>query len=435
MVAELFESGPESPLSVAGRIGVAVDAVVALQACLDLSTVVVTGEDVRAIERLARRVDAARLAALAAVDVAGVGDGSGMSGTAAWWANATKADGGAVAREVGLARALDRGLDATRAALAEGEVSSEHAAVIAKAVRDLPAGLTAGERDQVEADLVAAAKRVDPAKLRRAARRALDALDRPEAEAHEDQSLRDEEDRARAKAKFSMHDNGDGTTSGHFTVPTLAASILRKILEQMTAPRRMTPDERGGVDGAATGTDWAHAQGLAFTELLERLPTDHLSGKVAATIVVTLSWERLLAGLGAAKVDTGTDISAGEARRLACGAGIVPAVLGGASLPLDLGRSSRLFTEAQRVALATVYDTCAAEGCDRPYAWTELHHETPWSRGGTTDRKDAVPACRCHHQRLHDPRYHHVITTDANGTKTITFSLRSAGRPRSGRYP
>ncbi len=298
--------------------------------------------------------------------------------------------------------------------------------MIAKAVRDLPSDVTPGERDQVENDLVAQAKNLDPARLRRAARRALDALDRSEAEAeaHEDQSLRDEEERARAKAKFTMHDNGDGTTSGHFTVPTLAASILRKILEQMTAPRRMTPDERGGVDGAATGTDWAHAKGLAFTELLERLPTDHLSGKVAATIVVTLSWERLLAGLGAAKVDTGIDLSAGEARRLACGAGIVPAVLGGASLPLDLGRSSRLFTEAQRVALATVYDTCAAEGCDRPYAWTELHHETPWSRGGNTDRKNAVPACQCHHLRLHDPRYHHVITMGTHGKKTITFIRR-----------
>ncbi len=41
----------------------------------------------------------------------------------------------------------------------------------------------AGERDQVEADLVANAKTVDPARLRRAARWALDALDRSEAEA------------------------------------------------------------------------------------------------------------------------------------------------------------------------------------------------------------------------------------------------------------
>lgn len=47
----------------------------------------------------------------------------------------------------------------------------------------------------------------------------------------------------------------------------------------------------------------------------------------------------------------------------------MPAVLGGASLPLDLGPQQRHFTEAQRTALATVYDSCAAKDCDRPYAW------------------------------------------------------------------
>ena len=39
--------------------------------------------------------------------------------------------------------------------------------------------------------------------------------------------------------RLSLHDNGDGTTSGHFTVPTTAAAFLRKILDSMTAPRRM----------------------------------------------------------------------------------------------------------------------------------------------------------------------------------------------------
>ncbi|MBL8928953.1 MAG: HNH endonuclease [Kineosporiaceae bacterium] len=75
--------------------------------------------------------------------------------------------------------------------------------------------------------------------------------------------------------------------------------------------------------------------------------------------------------------------------------------------------------------MATVYDTCAAEGCDRPYAWTELHHQRPWSRGGTTDLHDAVPACWFHHRRLHDPAFDHTLTTAANGKKTITFARRT----------
>jgi hypothetical protein len=141
--------------------------------------------------------------------------------------------------------------------------------------------------------------------------------------------------------------------------------------------------------------------------------------------VVTLDLAHLVTGLGAAGTDTGTDISAADARRLACAAGIVPAVLGTESLPLDLGRSTRLFTQAQRLALATHYDTCAVDGCDRPYAWCEVHHITPWADGGTTTLANAVPACAFHHHQLDNPDYHHTITTDHHGTKTIHLQRRT----------
>ncbi|QWZ07641.1 13E12 repeat family protein [Nocardioides panacis] len=74
------------------------------------------------------------------------------------------------------------------------------------------------------------------------------------------------------------------------------------------------------------------------------------AGGVNATVVVTMTLEQLLSGLGAAGLDTGDRISAGAARRLACRAGLVPAVLGGASQVLDLGRTRRLHSRAQRLA-------------------------------------------------------------------------------------
>jgi hypothetical protein len=106
-------------------------------------------------------------------------------------------------------------------------------------------------------------------------------------------------------------------------------------------------------------------------------------------------------------------------RRLACNAGLVPAVLDGPSQVLDLGRHRRLFTQAQRLALSLRHDTCAAHGCQRPYAWCELHHRQPWSRGGRTDLADAVPLCHFHHQRIHDPTYTHHQMPDG----TIEFRL------------
>ncbi|NYG07260.1 hypothetical protein BJ986_001747 [Phycicoccus badiiscoriae] len=244
-----------------------------------------------------------------------------------------------------------------------------------------------------------------------------------------------------------MHDNQDGTVTGHFTVPTLAGQILKKVIQQIASPRRFAQRaardaqaqaaERGTALTAsetaeatwdafrAEELDWSQKYGRAFVELLEHLPTDHLSGKVNATIVVTLDHDQLKASAGAAHLDTGHDVSASEARRLACGAGLVPAVLGGESQVLDLGRSQRFFTEAQRVALALTYDTCAADDCDRPYAWTEHHHEDAWATGGRTDLDRAVPLCGYHHRRIHDPGYYHRVFREDGGRKRVTYVKRT----------
>ncbi|WP_432478169.1 DUF222 domain-containing protein [Nocardioides sp. GXQ0305] len=351
------------------------------------------------VDRAVRRLEGLKLRLVAAAEKAQVPQQSGARSAGAWVARQTRSGSARGARDARLAGDLDSRLPDTADALGEGEISGEHAEVIAHAVRRLPAGLTPDQVATVEASLVGKAKRLDPHQLRRAARRALAAVepDPRVVDAEEDAQVTDEEEQARARSRLTLHDNGDGTTTGHFTVPTLAASILRKVLDAMTAPRR-TP---GRTTRGGPGTDWAHARGEAFSQVLEHLPVDHLHGKVAATVVVTLDLEVLRGQLKAARLDTGDLVSAAEARRLACQAGLVPAVLDGPSLPLDLGRQKRLFTEAQHLAGATRHTSCAADGCQVPYAWCELHHRRPWAPGGPTDLRDMVPLCGFHHRRIH----------------------------------
>ena len=443
----------------------------------------------REVDRLIARVQAVRLALLAEADRCQVAAQSGASGTPAWLASATRTDGAAASRDVRLASALDTTLPATREALTAGDLSTDHARVIATTTTALPPGLRPDQKAAIEASLVAAARHLDPTTLRRQARRALAAAQATQAEvdAHEDQVLRAEEDTAYRKTRLTWHHHDDGTTTGHFTLPTLAASILVKTIQQIASPRRFaqtaarharatsgsalvstasssiagplgdspaanrtTPasSTHGTLAGSSpvpAGTsassaavreatweafrtadgDWAHRYGTAFLELVEHLPTDTLTGKVAATVIVTIDHDTLRRQVGAAHLDTGHDLSASTARRLACNAGILPAVLDGRPVPLDLGRQNRFFTEPQRLALATSYDTCAAHGCDRPYAWSELHHQDPWSRGGTTDLAHAIPLCGHHHRRIHDPAYTHHIETDPGGRKTVTYTRRT----------
>jgi hypothetical protein len=98
-------------------------------------------------------------------------------------------------------------------------------------------------------------------------------------------------------------------------------------------------------------------------------------------------------------------ISPGEARRLACAAGIIPVVLGGDSVPLDVGRKRRLHSPAQRLAIALRDKTCRADGCDRLAGFCEFHHLTSWARGGGTSVENGVMLCRWHHHRAHDEHY------------------------------
>jgi hypothetical protein len=85
-----------------------------------------------------------------------------------------------------------------------------------------------------------------------------------------------------------------------------------------------------------------------------------------------------------------------------------------------------LFTRAQAIALSARHEHCAAEGCERPFAWCELHHLRPWSAGGPTDLANAVPLCGFHHRRIHDQHYTAARAPDGS----LRFTHRWPSRQR-----
>jgi hypothetical protein len=116
---------------------------------------------------------------------------------------------------------------------------------------------------------------------------------------------------------------------------------------------------------------------------------------------VRLDHDALVEGLGHARID-GIDqpISATTARRMSADAQLIPAVLGGEGLPLDLGRSARLFSRAQRLALAERDGGCAS--CGQNIAYVDAHHIRWWERdAGPTDLHNGVMLCSFCHHRIH----------------------------------
>ena len=95
----------------------------------------------------------------------------------------------------------------------------------------------------------------------------------------------------------------------------------------------------------------------------------------------------------AAPLDTGERISPGQARRLACEAGLIPVVLDGASEVLDVGRKARFHTTPMRIALTIRDGGCTTTGCDWPPGLCHVHHDLPWAHGGGTSVKDGRLLC------------------------------------------
>ena len=117
-------------------------------------------------------------------------------------------------------------------------------------------------------------------------------------------------------------------------------------------------------------------------------------------------------------LDTGDRITADQARKLACEAGIIPMVLGGESEILDVGRERRFHIKYQRIAMRARDQHCTAPGCAWPAAMCHVHHNTSWSRGGKTDIADGRLLCPRRHSYAHNPKYE--MKTVPNGR--VVFS-------------
>ena len=123
-------------------------------------------------------------------------------------------------------------------------------------------------------------------------------------------------------------------------------------------------------------------------------------------VVVTISYDALVSRCEQAGVlDTGQSITAGDLRRLACDAELIPVILGTAGEILDYGRSARLVPPALRRALAIRDRRCTFPGCDAPDARCEAHHLVPWWAGGTTCLENLILMCPHHHALVEPPRF------------------------------
>jgi hypothetical protein len=306
---------------------------------------------------------------------------------------------------------------------------------------------------EVEVALVSACADHTPRELRVLGEKILAIIAPTIAEQDELRRLEREEARAAAATRLELRRRGDGSTDLKGRIPDAAASRLRSYLHAFTAPRHDTnrghqPDAPDGnwcakhpandpqqpgqtgpfgdpgrcgcgsarqnmpsrfLDSRGNRLPADRVLGEAFVEFLHAADPNRLpiQAGAATTVIVTIDLASLLSERGMGHLADGTPITAGEARRMACQAGIIPAVLGGASEVLDWGRARRFHSTAQRRAMALNHPLCRAEDCTVPAEWCEAHHKRPWSQGGATSITDGALLCPWHHHRAHDLAYTH----------------------------
>ncbi len=373
--------------------------------------------------RLESRLAAVRFQAMTVAD--DVAAAEGARDVAALLTHHTRGDGRTYRRELALAQALDRRWRRVAAALAAGDLNLAQATVINHALDDLPGGIASEVVDQAEEHLVAEGAHYGPQELRVLGRRILDVVAPEVAERTEARQLDAEERRARETTFATFTRLGDGSTRVLLRLPDASATRLRTYLEAFTSPRHQGGRQVAGplgqqapfkqrVPGEVDRIPVHRRLGQAFCSLLEVLEPTRLPvhGGDATTLIVTVPLETLRHDLGTGDLGATDKLSAGELRRLACTAKIIPAVLAGKSEVLDLGRSARLFTPAQRKAMVVRDRECRAHGCTIPATWCEAHHRArPWAQGGRTDLADGILLCSWHHHRAHDPTYETTQTS------------------------
>ena len=391
----------------------------ALKDVADVSPTFMATDDkataMRELVALETRVLELRLRVLA--DAEDVAESTAARDVAGWVSAQTRLRPEDARGELKLAHALDRRWSVLATGVREGRVNAAQTRVIVRCLEDLPDEVPAEIIERAEVTLVDYAQKFAPKQLALLGRRILEVVAPDIVEEAEGKRLMELESAARRRTRLSMRRLGDGTTAITGRIPDGVATRLASYLESFANPRRSEDASSGEF---ASRLPYPRRMGQALCQLVECLDPARLPihGGDATTVIVTIDLATLQSDLGAAGLPgtgdipadaehegSGERLSASEARRLACNAKIIPAVLGTDSEVLDLGRASRLYNPAQRRALLLRDKTCRAEGCDIPGTWAEAHHLRPWSHGGQTDLDDGVLLCAHHHHRIHDQTY------------------------------
>jgi len=235
---------------------------------------------------------------------------------------------------------------------------------------------------------------LEPSELKRFALRVVDAADPDGAEPVDDQLQQD-------RRYVELRQRRDGMWQLRGKLTSTVGAQLTAILDPLAKPRNSAiedengkltqlPDERPYVQRLHDGLDEACGR------LLKSKDQPSVGG-VPASVIVTIDVEDLLDKAGLAETADGSQLTSDQLLRIADEAEIWPTITNRNGVPLALGRSQRLASKGQTMALIARDAGCSFPGCTHSSSWCERHHIVDWIVGGLTDLNNLTLLCRYHH--------------------------------------
>lgn len=377
-----------------------------------------------ALERVEAQIAAARARLVTQVEADGTWTSDGSRSLQAWVRRRTGRFQSEAAATVSLARALRDHLPNVAASLSAGEISVDHARVLARYATSSPACREMlGHPELGERFLLEQAQQHDATVFTRVVKHWALRAD-PEAG---DRRWREDTGRE----QFSFAQTMDGW-AGQIWLNEANGALVHRALEAWggvagTGDLRSAGERRAAalveMAGAALDSgslqpgarirphlgitaDLATLQALIKAQEPATADTDpaaagDVDDEVLDRISAALDHSALV-GVAPAELEDGTPIPFSIFALLACESHLHRVIFGARGEILDVGRESRLFTTGQTRGILARDRSCRFPGCTAPAGVGEIHHSLwYYAHHGPTATRNGVLLCRYHHSLVH----------------------------------
>ena len=201
-------------------------------------------------------------------------------------------------------------------------------------------------------------------------------------------------------------ENSDGTFDVTLSMTRADYALYKALTDKGLSPNSNIPAELQGDRDPRTKGQRRYDQYMAILRQYEEGQQAANGG--AASVVVSITLDDL-AGADANtlfQTNVGVELDAFDLVRLGMDgtSDFLLTVDGLSGVPLHLGRSRRLASVGQRIAMFAVQGVCSWAGCTTSMSECEAHHIISWLRYGATNIENLTGLCPTHHRCNNDHR-------------------------------